>query len=160
MPRHYLALASLEQPNTVLLLKKKRKYLKMEDIASIPLMNKPANLMELGPNGNNLAAAAQSAHPVDAMQRRSVGSKTSHLEHVRHVYGSGLAMVLATEQKIAIQQERMAHGLPSSNLYRDIVSGTDVQLDFSDFLTLPENQPGLPKENPHKVMEYQLGMMW
>ena len=131
----------------------------MEDITSIPVMSKPANLMEVGPNGNNLAAAARAAHPVDEMQRRAAYSTASHLEHVRHVYGSGLAMILATEQKVAMQQERMAHGLPSSHLYRDIVSGTDVQLDFSDFMTLPEYQPDLPKENPHKFMERQLGMM-
>jgi hypothetical protein len=131
----------------------------MDDMTSIPVMSKPANLMEVGPNGNNLAAAAQGAHPVEEMQRRANYSSTSHLEHVRHVYGSGLAMILATEQKIAMQQERMAHGLPSSHLYRDVVSGTDVQLDFADFLSLPEYQPDAPKENPHKLMERQLQMM-
>ena len=132
----------------------------MDDMTSIPIMGKPANLMEVGPNGSNLAAAARSAHPVEEMQRRALYSGgASQLEHVRHVYGSGLAMVLATEQKIAMQQERMAHGLPNSHLYRDIVSGTDVQLDFADFLTLPEHQPEMPKENPHKLMERQLGMM-
>jgi hypothetical protein len=132
----------------------------MDDPTSIPIMNKPAALMEVGLNGNNLAATAQSAHPVDDLQRREAISSASHLEHVRHLYGSGLAMVLATEQKVAAQQERMAFGLPSSHLYRDVVAGTDVQLDFADFLTLPEHQPDLPKENPHKNMERQLGMMW
>jgi hypothetical protein len=131
----------------------------MSGIASIPVMNKPSSLMEVGPNGNNLAVAARSAHPVDEMQRRAAVSNTSHLDHVRHIYGSGLAMVLATEQKIALQQDRMAAGLPSSQLYRDVVSGTDVQLDFTNYLSLPEYQPDITKENPHKSMERQLGMM-
>ncbi|GKY96128.1 hypothetical protein MPSEU_000573000 [Mayamaea pseudoterrestris] len=130
----------------------------MDDMTSIPIMSKPANLMEAGPNGNNLAAAAQGAHPVDGLQQR-VSKASSHLDHVRHVYGSGLAMILATEQRIALQQDRMAHGLPSSHVYRDVVTGTDVQLDFCDFLTLPEYQPDAPKENPHVVMERQLRMM-
>ena len=38
---------------------------------SIPVMYKPANMMEAGPNGNSLQSAAARSHPVDMMQRRS-----------------------------------------------------------------------------------------
>lgn len=131
----------------------------------IPIMSKPSNLMELGPNGNNLATAAASRHPIDEMQRRSRGLQhPRNLQDVRRIYGPGLAMVLATEQKIARQQEEMMAGLPHAfsatggKLYGEIVSGQDVQLDFGDFLSLPEHRPDLP-QNPHKLMERQLGMM-
>ena len=82
------------------------------------------------------------------------------LEFVRRVYGSGLAMKLATEQKIAKEQDMLARapGLESSSLYGDIVSGKDTTIQFSDFLSLPEYRPSVPKENPHVVMERRLGV--
>lgn len=36
----------------------------------IPVMNKPANQMESGANGNNLAAASVGRHPVELLQQR------------------------------------------------------------------------------------------
>lgn len=83
-----------------------------------------------------------------------------NLEFVRHVYGSGLAMRLATEQKIAREQQIMARapGFDSSNVFGEIVSGKDTTIDFQDFLSLPENRPTDPLENPHLVMERTLGM--
>lgn len=33
-------------------------------------MNQPANMMEVGPNGNNLAAAARQKHPIDLLQQQ------------------------------------------------------------------------------------------
>lgn len=141
----------------------------MYESPSIPVMKKPVSSMEVGPNGNNLAASATSRHPVDDLQRRvrlqgltgsSNGNPFQNLEHVRRMYGSGLAMRLATGQKLAVEQDRSAPaGLPSSGLYREIVTGQDVQLDFTDFLSLPEFQPEITKENPHKYMEQHLGMM-
>lgn len=41
----------------------------MTDIG-LPVMKKPVNMMEAGPNGNNLQAQASQRHPVDDMQRR------------------------------------------------------------------------------------------
>lgn len=132
----------------------------MDDSPRIPVMQQPASLMEAGPNGNNLAAQATARHPVDNLQRSLARrNHTSELEFVRHVYGSGLAMVLATEQKIARQQDQKAVFPGSTNLYRDTVTGNDVQLDFADFLSLPQNRPDFVKhEDPHRVMERQLGM--
>lgn len=90
----------------------------------------------------------------------AAASRFEGLEFVRHVYGSGLAMRLATEQKIAREQDILARapGLESSNLYGEIVSGQDTNIQFSDFLSLPEYRPSVPKENPHSVMERRLGM--
>jgi len=130
----------------------------MEDSSTIPLMQKPVSLMEAGPNGNNLAAAAASRHPVDSLQRVQQKHAGGHdLDFVRRVYGSGLAMRLATEQRIAAQQD-CAAPLASSRLYGDIVKGQDDQLNFSDFLSLPQHRPDMKERNPHSVMEHQLGM--
>lgn len=129
----------------------------------IPEMSQPAALLEHGPNGHNLAAQATARHPVDDLQR-SATSAAPNLAYVRAVYGSGLAMRLATEQKIAAQQEALAPPMPStagnSNLYREIVSGQDVHLGFEDFLSLPQNQPHYSHKDssPHTWMERQLGM--
>lgn len=147
-----------------------------EDTPTIPVIKKPTSSMDVGPNGTNLASAAACRHPVDDLQRRtaavsgaggaaaasaSSSNPFHNLEHVRRMYGSGLAMRLATEQKLAYEQDchARAAGLPSSNLYREVVTGSDVELDFKDFLSLPEYRPDVTKENPHKVMEHQLGMM-
>ena len=40
------------------------------DDTGIPVMNKPVNMMEAGPNGNNLQAQAMRRHPVEEMQLR------------------------------------------------------------------------------------------
>lgn len=69
-------------------------------------------------------------------------------------------MRLATEQKVAREQDMMARapGLESSNLFGEIVSGRDTTLDFADFLSLPENRPNVTMENPHLVTERRLGL--
>lgn len=130
-----------------------------DSVPHIPEMQQPASLMERGLNSNNLAAAATARHPVDDLQRRRQTNPFESLEYVRHVYGSGLAMRLATEQKIANQQDDLTPLTSTkNNLYREIVTGQDVQLDFSDYLSLPEHRPDLIKETPHAFMERKLGM--
>lgn len=37
--------------------------------SSIPVMRSPVDLMNEGPNSDNLAASAMQAHPIDRMQR-------------------------------------------------------------------------------------------
>ena len=90
--------------------------------------------------------------------RNTAASPFCNLEFVRHVYGSGLAMRLATEQKIAREQDMAARapGLESSNLFEEIVSGRDTTIDFSDFLALPQHRPSAPMENPHVLTERRL----
>ena len=128
-----------------------------DNMAQIPVMQKPASLMEVGPNGNNLAVSAASRHPVDQLQQQMVHH--NRVDFARHVYGSGLAMRLATEQKLAGgDNARGAAGLPQSNIYRDIVSGNDTKLDFADFLSLPEYSPDVTKTNMHAAMEHKLRM--
>lgn len=130
----------------------------MTDNLRIPEMSQPASLMEVGVNGHNLAAQAAARHPVDDLQRRHQQETPQSLAYVRSVYGAGLAMRLATEQKIAAQQEDLTPLSGNHNLYREIVTGQDVQLGFEDFLSLPEHRPELTKETPHTFMERKLGM--
>ena len=136
-----------------------------DSMAQIPVMQRPVSLMEHGPNSQNLAAMAQARHPVDQMQRREQQQPSGgvDLDFVRHVYGSGLAMRLTTEQKIAVQQEQASlvplhHGSNSGSLYREIVTGQDMKLDFADYLSLPEHQPEMPRENLHLAAERKLGL--
>jgi len=127
---------------------------------TIPMMDRPLSMMEVGPNGNNLAARAQARHPIDEMQRAtSAPGKFQDLAFVRHVYGSGLAMRLATEQKIAAQEMMStAPGIRSAGLYGDIVTGNDTKFTFRDYLSLPEYRPDVKKQNLHVALERQLGM--
>jgi Proteasome maturation factor UMP1 len=120
---------------------------------TIPVMKQPYALMQTGPNSNHLASRALEPHPVDRMQR----IRPSFPDHVRHVYGSALAMRLATEERIATQLESsLPHAGPS--LYREIVMGQDIQMDFGDYLNLPDHRPEGPSVNLHQAMERQLGM--
>lgn len=140
----------------------------MSNSDSIPLLKQPVSMMETGPNGSNLASAATARHPVDILQRQTVGMHPyRNIGFARHVYGSGLAMVLATEQKIANEerQQNRIIGLhrggsiaSNNSVYGDIVTGQDVNLEFTDYLSMPEYQPDLPKQNPHTAMERALGM--
>jgi Proteasome maturation factor UMP1 len=139
----------------------------MSDSGTIPVMKQPVSVMEAGPNGNNLAAYASSRHPVDTMQRQNIGgihNPYRSLDFARHVYGSGFAMTLATEEKMAYDERRQRQfiGLhrsgDTSSVYGDIVSGQDINIDFADFLSVPEYRPDVPKQNPHAAMERALGM--
>mmetsp|Transcript_497 Transcript_497/g.1021 ORF Transcript_497/g.1021 Transcript_497/m.1021 type:complete len:91 (-) Transcript_497:219-491(-) len=88
---------------------------------------------------------------------------TEEEEEVRRLYGSAFAMKLATERRIASQTTigSIGGGIPSSNnVMGDILSGRDMHIGFEDTLGLPEFRPTINKmhEDPHMVMERQLGM--
>jgi hypothetical protein len=100
-------------------------------------------------------------HSFTAAHRASfVG--TAEEEDVRRLYGSGFAMKLATERRMAQEMGgRGVAGLPSSNMMQDILSGNDMKIGFEDILGLPEHRPLFVKqqEDPHAAMERKLGMM-
>lgn len=134
----------------------------------IPVMKKPVDAMEVGPNGNNLATAALRRHPIEELQKRQAVQRISFMgteeeEEVRRLYGSGFAMKLATERRLASQTTigSIGGGIPSSNnIMGDILSGRDMQIGFEDTLGLAEFRPIVNKmhEDPHLVMERKLGM--
>jgi hypothetical protein len=55
------------------------------------------------------------------------------LDFVRHVYGSHMAMRLATEKAVFSEPVHLP-GIPSSRIALQTVLGTDTTIDFSDFL--------------------------
>jgi hypothetical protein len=88
---------------------------------------------------------------------------TDEEEEVRRLYGSGFAMKLATERRIANQMTvgSIGGGIPSqNNVMGDILSGKDMHIGFEDTLGLPEFRPIINKmhEDPHMMMENKLGM--
>jgi Proteasome maturation factor UMP1 len=87
---------------------------------------------------------------------------TDEEEEVRRLYGSGFAMKLATERRMANEMgASIGGGIPSSNnLMSDILSGRDQRIGFEDTLGLPETRPIFNKaqEDPHLAMERKLGM--
>lgn len=86
---------------------------------------------------------------------------TDEEEEVRRLYGSGFAMKLATERRMAQDTSSMvAAGIPTSNMMQEILTGNDMKLGFEDVLNLPQHRPIYVKhqEDPHAMMERKLGM--
>ena len=74
------------------------------------------------------------AHPVDALQKSLKEAEwAGKLDMVRRVYGSHLAMRLATEKAMFSRPHRLP-GLQSSKIGLDTVMGTDLNIEFSDYL--------------------------
>mmetsp|Transcript_38865 Transcript_38865/g.94099 ORF Transcript_38865/g.94099 Transcript_38865/m.94099 type:complete len:147 (+) Transcript_38865:146-586(+) len=138
----------------------------------IPVMNKPVNAMDAGANAGNLAAAALKRHPMEEQQQRNAMQRVSFVEtneeeEIRRLYGSGFAMKLATERRLA--QNMMAGSISvgggtvlsnasTSNLMTDILTGRDQRIGFEDTLGLPEFRPTFNRaqEDPHLAMEQTL----
>ena len=129
-------------------------------------MRKPSDAMSNGLNSSNLAAAAIQRHPIDQMQRSSATSGEStplDLDAVRRLYGSGLAMKLATERRMASNVGGRLPGLdahPDSRAMYESLTGEDMTLGFGDFLNLRTNRPevggGGGDKIPHDAMESRL----
>lgn len=81
----------------------------------------------------------------------------SKLQEVSAHYGSALAMQLATEAQ-TFGRPRRVMGLESSNIALDVVRGTDITIDYSDFLNKPTDRPEIQKVKLHDVLEVQYGI--
>eukprot|EP00540_Astrosyne_radiata_P022369 CAMPEP_0116864862 /NCGR_PEP_ID=MMETSP0418-20121206/25061_1 /TAXON_ID=1158023 /ORGANISM="Astrosyne radiata, Strain 13vi08-1A" /LENGTH=133 /DNA_ID=CAMNT_0004500137 /DNA_START=145 /DNA_END=546 /DNA_ORIENTATION=+ len=130
---------------------------------AIPVMTKPVNYMEVGPNGNNLAAAAVKRHPVDTLQQQQQQQSHEDFEQVRLVYGSGLAMRLATERQLGRQLGGRLPGMEGaygerSNVMLETLMGTDTTLSFEDYMMRPEDQPVASVPDPHTAMARKLNL--
>jgi hypothetical protein len=129
---------------------------------SIPLLGNPVDMMQAGPNGHNFASSATQKHPVEDLQQRS--TMFDDLDDVRRIYGSGLAMRLATERQMASKVGGRLPGMESSsvdssNIILETLMGTDIKLDFQDVLSRPEHLPMATVTSPHQAMEKKLGLM-
>lgn len=140
----------------------------MAESNSIPIMRKPSDAMSAGLNSSNLAASAIQRHPIDMMQRNSTSeSSPLDLDAVRRLYGSGLAMRLATERRMASNVGGRLPGLdahPDSRAMFESLTGDDLTVGFGDFLNVKQNRPegafggaagGIV---PHDSMETRLGL--
>ena len=137
--------------------------------------------MDAGLNADRLSHTAAAKHPVWNLQQHQMATDPyRNVASVRHVYGSALAMILASEHSVALQQAQQSqfHGratigggggaAASASLYGEITQGSDVDLQFGDFLGLPQDRPdmaaaasgggGPMSQLPHAVMERQLRM--
>jgi Proteasome maturation factor UMP1 len=130
----------------------------MDVTPKIPIVTQQNASVESDVNTGHLAIAAAERHPVDRMQRSYSNGNTNpyqNLEFVRSVYGSALAMEMAAEHQMA--QKEKAMGLHKiGGLYEDLVCGTDVQLQVTDFMSLPDHRSELPQSVFHPAMERQL----
>jgi hypothetical protein len=122
-----------------------------DNTSAIPRLSKPVSVMDAGLNADRWAPAATAKHPVLSLQNRT-NDPHRDLATVRHVHGGALAMVLATERLTALRQAQMHqfHGrvsnaggstTASASLYGEITQGNDVDLQFEDYLGLPQDRP-------------------
>eukprot|EP00587_Corethron_hystrix_P013705 CAMPEP_0113309722 /NCGR_PEP_ID=MMETSP0010_2-20120614/7650_1 /TAXON_ID=216773 ORGANISM="Corethron hystrix, Strain 308" /NCGR_SAMPLE_ID=MMETSP0010_2 /ASSEMBLY_ACC=CAM_ASM_000155 /LENGTH=146 /DNA_ID=CAMNT_0000165027 /DNA_START=81 /DNA_END=521 /DNA_ORIENTATION=+ /assembly_acc=CAM_ASM_000155 len=143
---------------------------------SLPVLNTPFDTLRSGgPNSSNFASLAQRRHPVDTLQRstpRNADSATAidarataqgglDLHSVSRLYGSGLAMRLATERKMAASVGGRLPGfdsVPRSDAMVEALTGEDMCIGFDDYLNLPENRPDEPRLILHGAMEVKLGL--
>jgi hypothetical protein len=153
-------------------------YYNDDNTSAIPRLSKPVSVMAAGLNADRWAHAATAKHPVLSLQNQT-NDPYRDLASVRHVHGSALAMILATERSTALRQAHMHqfHGRvsnaggtsASASLYGEITQGNDVDLQFEDYLGLPQDRPDMAASSGgggphvsalphHTIMERQLRM--
>mmetsp|Transcript_4867 Transcript_4867/g.6940 ORF Transcript_4867/g.6940 Transcript_4867/m.6940 type:complete len:139 (-) Transcript_4867:217-633(-) len=130
---------------------------------SIPVMRSPADMMEVGLNGDNLASSAVRRHPVDRMQRATTTPEgRMDMDSIRRIYGSGLAMRLTTERRLAANVGGRLMGYGDNYAMLDTLTGDDMRIDFGDILNRPDNNPEISVQannrGPHGWMEKKLNL--
>ena len=89
------------------------------------------------------------------------------LDAIRRLYGSGLAMQLATERQMALKVGGRLPGLdanPDSRAMYETLTGDDISLSFGDYMNLKKNRAGgngfggAADEVPHNAVESKLGL--
>lgn len=99
---------------------------------SLPVYKGPVDHLRFG--FKSLESAGNAPHPVAQLQMSSGEAEwAAKLDMVRRSYGSHLAMRLATERAMFSRPHRLP-GLQSSHIGLDIVTGSDVKIDFADYL--------------------------
>lgn len=86
--------------------------------------------------------AHRAPHPIQMMQNRPDLEWNYKLDTVRRTYGSHMAMRLATEKKVMSRMRRLP-GLETSSIGVDTVLGTDLSIEFRDYLN-SKSFPPLP----------------
>ncbi|KAJ1459006.1 hypothetical protein M885DRAFT_512142 [Pelagophyceae sp. CCMP2097] len=108
---------------------------------------------------NELAAtmgeSTRVRHPLEARVKQN--EREAKLYDARVMYGSALAMRLASEDAMACEVGRLP-GLPSSNVMFETVRGIDEQISFADILNIPQHAPEAPRVSIHALAERQFGI--
>ena len=113
-----------------------------------------SNTLLYTPTSTAAAANGATASPLD-------------LDAIRRLYGSGLAMRLATERRMALKVGGRLPGLdanPDSRAMYESLTGDDLTIGFGDYLNLKKNCAeggdfgGRGDDIPHNSMEAKLGM--
>lgn len=98
----------------------------------LPVYNGPIDHLRYG--FRSLESEMTAPHAVAAFQKnRGEAEWACKMDLVRRIYGSHLAMRLATEKAMFSRPHRLP-GLQSSNISLETVMGTDSTIDFTDFL--------------------------
>lgn len=103
------------------------------EAAGLPILTGPIDHLRQGFQGLQLEAANNAPHPLETLQKRGEYAFNSKLDMVRRTYGSHMAMRLATEQMIHDRDRRLP-GLQSSHIACDTLAGSDITIDFQDYL--------------------------
>ena len=89
-------------------------------------------------------------------------TKNLDIDAVRNLYGSGLAMHLMTERRLAAAAGGRLPGMdatPDCNAMLDAVTGNDVEMDFDDVLNRVEFRPEGKFRSVHAKMESKFGLI-
>jgi len=136
---------------------------------AVPIMRCPTDVMRKGPNSDNFQTAAIQAHTIDRLQRAQQATGTAaplDLDAIRRLYGSGLAMRLSTERRLAQNVGGRLPGMdahPDSNIVMETLTGEDVSIDFGDYLNIREDRCSMEDhfrhgDGTHTAMEKCLGL--
>lgn len=122
----------------------------MDTQSGLPIAQGPSNLLQDG--FQSLEAQMNAPHPVQSIESRAESSDLrERLQRVRSIYGSHLAMRLATEKDMFSRPRRLP-GLQSSRASLEVVMGTENRIEFSDYLNDPKNRPDAPRVDLHDVI--------
>lgn len=105
----------------------------MDSSRELPVYTGPVDHLRHG--FRSLESEFVAPHPVQRLQTASAnsGAWVRKLDTVRRIYGSHMAMRLATEKETFSRNRRLP-GLESSNIALQTLMGTDETVDFQDFL--------------------------
>lgn len=121
------------------------------DMQGLPIAAGPSDLMRHG--FSSLEAKLNAPHPVQEIESRAEAlDMRAKLKRVRAIYGSHMAMRIATEKAVFSRPRRLP-GLHQSSAGLDIVMGRENTIEFSDYLNDPRERADLPKVNFHDVVE-------
>ncbi|XP_058060102.1 proteasome maturation protein [Anopheles bellator] len=110
----------------------------------------------MAPRDESCVAQLQSVHPLkQSEQNYAQYSHNLNMQMLRKHEGLAGPLKLAMELK-AVSKVGHLPFLPSTNLARDVLTGRDEMIEFSDIYNTEEHQEIM--RQPHAVMEKTLGI--